>query len=47
MSSLSKKEYLSLKMPTEEAPLSDHQRIVLALKTLGYELVNLLPHTRQ
>lgn len=48
MSSLSKKEYLSLKMPTEEAPLSDHQRIVLALKTLGYEPVTIpLPVLRQ
>ena len=48
MSSLSKKEYLSLKMPTEEAPLSDQQRIVLALKTLGYEPVTIpLPVLRQ
>ena len=41
MNSLSKKEYLSLKMPTEEAPLSDHQRILLALNQLGYENVTL------
>ena len=44
MSSLSKKEYLSLKMPTEEAPLSDHQRIVLALNTLGYEPITIPLH---
>ena len=44
MSSLSKKEYLSLKMPTEEAPLSDHQRIVLALNTLGYDPVTIPLH---
>lgn len=48
MSSLSKKEYLSLKMPTEEAPLSDHQRIVLALNTLGYDTITIpLPILRQ
>lgn len=39
MGSFSKKEYLSLKMPTEEVPLSDHRRIELALQTLGYEQV--------
>ena len=44
MSSLSKKEYLSLKMPTEEVPLSDHQRIVLALNTLGYEPITIPLH---
>ena len=48
MSSLSKKEYLSLKMPTEEVPLSDHQRIVLALNTLGYDTITIpLPVLRQ
>lgn len=41
MSSISKKEYLRLQMPTEEAPLSDHHRIVLALNALGYETVTI------
>lgn len=41
MKSLSAKEYLSLKMPTEDAPVSDHQRIILALNTLGYENVTI------
>lgn len=36
MDSFSKKEYLSLKMPTEEVPVSDHRRIELALNALGY-----------
>ena len=39
MGSFSKKEYLSLKMPTEEVAVSDHRRIELALNTLGYEQV--------
>ena len=39
MKSLSIKEYLSLKMPTEDAPISDQQRIELALNALGYENV--------
>ena len=39
MDGFSKKEYLSLKMPTEEFPLSDQKRIELALNTLGYEQV--------
>ena len=39
MESFSKKEYLSLKMPTEDAPVSDHRRIELALNALGYEQV--------
>lgn len=39
MGSFSKKEYLRLTMPTEEVSLSDHQRIELALNTLGYEPV--------
>ena len=42
MKSLSVKEYLSLKMPTEEAPVSDHGRILLALDALGYEHVTIL-----
>lgn len=37
MKGFSTKEYLSLKMPTEETALSDQQRIRLALETLGYE----------
>ena len=36
MGGFSKKEYLQLKMPTEDAPVSDHRRIALALDTLGY-----------
>ena len=39
MGGFSKKEYLSLKMPTEDAPVSDHRRIQLALTALGYEPV--------
>ncbi len=39
MGSFSKKEYLSLKMPTEDVPVSDQRRIELALHTLGYEQV--------
>ena len=39
MERFSKKEYLSLKMPTEEVALSDHRRIELALHTLGYQPV--------
>ena len=41
MKSLSVKEYLSLKMPTEEAPVSDQSRILLALDALGYEHVTI------
>ena len=41
MNSFSKKEYLSLKMPTEDAPVSDHSRILLALDALGYEHVSI------
>ena len=44
MKSLSVKEYLSLKMPTEEAPVSDQSRILLALDTLGYEHVTIPLH---
>lgn len=36
MGCFSKKEYLSLKMPTEEVAVSDQRRIELALNTLGY-----------
>ena len=37
MEPFSRKEYLSLKMPTEELAISDQRRITLALETLGYE----------
>lgn len=40
MDAFSKKEYLQLKMPTEELPVSDHRRIELALNTLGYAPVH-------
>ena len=36
MNSFSKKEYLSLKMPTEEVAVSDQKRILLALEAFGY-----------
>lgn len=39
MDPISKKEYLSLKMPSEDQPVSDHSRIRLALEVLGYEQV--------
>ena len=39
MGSISIKEYLSLKMPTEEVAISDQRRIQLALNTLGYDNV--------
>lgn len=39
MQPFSVKEYLSLKMPTEEIPVSDQKRIQLALQELGYEEV--------
>ena len=39
MNSFSRKEYLSLKMPTEEVSISDQKRIELALNALGYEQV--------
>ena len=41
MESFSKKEYLSLKMPTEEIPVSDQKRIELALHALGYDHVTI------
>ena len=41
MNSFSKKEYLSLKMPTEEVAVSDQKRIVLALEALGYPHVTM------
>ncbi len=39
MEKLSEKVFLSLKMPTEDAPVSDQRRIQLALETLGYSPV--------
>ena len=39
MSGFSKKEYLRLKMPSEDVAVSDQRRIELALNTLGYEQV--------
>ena len=39
MDRFSEKEYLRLKMPTEEIPVSDHRRIEMALNTIGYENV--------
>ena len=41
MGSFGKKEYLRLKMPTEEVPVSDQKRIALALQTLGYGKVTI------
>ena len=41
MNSFSKKEYLSLKMPTEEVAVSDQKRILLALGALGYPHVTM------
>ena len=37
MKPCSEKVFLSLKMPTEDTPVSDRRRILLALETLGYE----------
>ena len=41
MEKFSEKVYLSLKMPTEEAPLGDRERIEMALQTLGYAHVEI------
>lgn len=41
MNSFSKKEYLSLQMPTEEVAVSDQKRILLALEALGYPHVTM------
>lgn len=41
MENLSAKVYVSLKMPTEELPVSDGKRIELALHTLGYAPVTI------
>ena len=44
MKGFSEKIFLSLKMPTEEQPVSDHRRLELALQTLGYHPVQLPLH---
>ena len=44
MNGFSEKVYLSLKMPTEELPVSDRKRIELALNALGYEPVHMPLH---
>ena len=44
MNTFSKKEYLSLKMPTEETSVSDQKRIQLALETLGYDHITMPLH---
>ena len=41
MGGFSKKEYLQLKMPTEDIPLSDQKRIEIALNALGYDQVTI------
>lgn len=42
------KEYLSLKKPSEDLPISDHQRILLVLNSLGYENIHFpLPLVRK
>lgn len=41
MQTFSEKVFLGLEMPTEDTPLSDHQRILLALQYLGYENVEI------
>lgn len=41
MERFSEKVFLQLKMPTEEAPVSDEKRIRLALEALGYEHVQI------
>ena len=47
MNGLSEKIYLSLKMPTEEVPVSDQRRIQLALEELGYDHVTIPLSTAQ
>ena len=44
MKAISEKVLLQLKMPTEEAPISDEKRIRLALETLGYPNVSIPLH---
>ena len=40
MNPFSEKVFLSLKMPAEEAPISDQKRIQLALEALGYQNIH-------
>lgn len=48
MKRFSEKVFLQLKMPTEEAPISDHKRILLALHACGYNHVEIpLPILQQ
>lgn len=44
MNPISVKEYLSLKMPTEELAISDQKRIQLALHSIGYDPVTIPLH---
>ena len=44
MKGFSEKIFLSLKMPTEEQPVSVHRRLELALQELGYHPVQLSQH---
>lgn len=44
MEKFSVKEYLSLKMPTEDVAISDQKRITLALEALGYEHITMPLH---
>ena len=44
MERFSEKVFLSLKMPAEDAPLSDQKRIQLALEALGYQNVSVPLH---
>jgi uncharacterized 2Fe-2S/4Fe-4S cluster protein (DUF4445 family) len=41
MNRISEKVYLSLNMPTEDVPVSDRKRILMALAVLGYEPVSM------
>ena len=41
MNRISEKVYLSLNMPTEDVPVSDRKRILMALSVLGYEPVSM------
>ena len=48
MERFSEKVFLSLRMPTDDLPLSDQKRIQLALETLGYQNVSIpLPVLRR
>ncbi len=47
MKRLSEKVYLRLDAPTDDAPISDHQRLQAALLALGYESVHIPLHMLQ